>query len=82
MPDAPKIVFPGRPSLVEDSTLTIYGMEVYDADVSRPGNERILFNIWLEVTSGRLSLNGSMVRISEYVVTCCIESPHVFQYFA
>ncbi|CAM9173657.1 unnamed protein product [Ascophyllum nodosum] len=60
VPDAPKIVFPGRPSLVEDSTLTIYGMEVYDADVSRPGNERILFNIWLEVTSGRLSLNGSM----------------------
>lgn len=62
VPDAAEIVLPASPVLVEDDMLLINGLGVYDADVARPGDERLLFNVWLEVISGQLSLNGTTVR--------------------
>lgn len=62
VPDVPEIVLPASPAVEEDSVLVMYGLGVYDADVSKPGDEGLLFSIWLEVVSGRLSLNESAVR--------------------
>lgn len=62
VPDAPAIVLPASPVLEEDAVLVIEGLGLYDADVSRPGDEGLLFNVWLEAVSGRLSLNSSSVR--------------------
>lgn len=62
VPDATEIVLPASPAVEEDGVLTIQGLGMYDADVSRPGDEDLLFDVWLETVSGRLSLNESMVR--------------------
>lgn len=63
VPDAPEIVLPASPVIEEDAMLMIHGMGMYDADVSNPGDEGLLFDVWLEAVSGRLSLNESMVRL-------------------
>lgn len=63
VPDAPAIVLPASPVLEEDTVLVIEGLGLYDADVSRPGDEGLLFNVWLEAVSGRLSLNSSSVSL-------------------
>lgn len=61
IPDSPEIVLPTIPVVEEDGELIVSGLGVYDADVSRPGDEDLLFDVWLEAISGRLSLNGSTV---------------------
>lgn len=65
VPDTPEIVLPTNPAVGEDGTLIVSGLGVYDADVSRPGDEELVFDIWLEAVSGRLWLNGSTVRLLE-----------------
>lgn len=59
--DAPEITFPASPIINEDHIISIRGLGMYDADVSRPGDEGLFFTIWLEAVVGRLSLNGSTV---------------------
>ncbi|CAM9823651.1 unnamed protein product, partial [Hapterophycus canaliculatus] len=59
VPDVPEIVIPTSPAIEEDGKLLLSGLGFYDADVSRPGDEGILFDVWLEAISGRLSLNAS-----------------------
>lgn len=61
VPDDPEITLPASPTVKEDNTLYIRGLGMYDADVSRPGDEDLSFTVWLEAVAGRLSLNGSMV---------------------
>lgn len=68
VPDTPEIVLPASPVVEEDKELIISGLGMYDADVSRPGDEDLLFNVWLEAVSGRLSVNGSMVSLAEIVI--------------
>lgn len=65
VPDTPEIVLPTNPVVEEDGTLIVSGLGMYDADVSRPGDEELLFDVWLEAVSGHLSLNGSTVRLPE-----------------
>lgn len=65
VPDAPEIVIPTSPVVEEDGELILSGLGMYDADVSRPGDEGLLFDVWLEAVSGRFSLNGTSVRFSE-----------------
>lgn len=76
VPDAPEIVFPANPAVEEDGVVVIQGLGIYDADVSRPGDEDLLFDVWLEAVSGRLSLNESTVRTSpasdECNTTCVV----------
>lgn len=62
VPDAPTIVVPASPAVREDGDLEIRGLGVYDADVSKLGDESLTFYISLEAICGRLSLNGSSVR--------------------
>lgn len=74
VPDAPEIVLPASPAVEEDGVVAIQGLGIYDADVSRPGDEDLLFDVWLEAVSGRLSLNESTVRTppasDECNITC------------
>lgn len=72
VPDAPEIVLPASPAVEEDGVLAIQGLGMYDADVSRPGDKDLLFDVWLETVSGRLSLNESMVRTSRASDECNI----------
>lgn len=65
VPDTPEIVLPTHPVVQEDGELVVSGLGVYDADVSRPGDEDLLFDVWLEAVSGRFSLNRSTVRMSK-----------------
>lgn len=65
VPDTPEIVLPTNPAVEEDGELVVSGLGVYDADVSRPGDEDLLFDVWLEAVAGRLSLNGSTVSLAE-----------------
>lgn len=65
VPDIPEIVLPTNPVVEEDGVLVVSGLGMYDADVSRPGDEELLFDVWLEVVSGRLSVNRSTVRLPE-----------------
>lgn len=65
VPDTPEIVLPANPVVQEDGELFMSGLGMYDADVSRPGDEDLLFDVWLEAVSGRFSLNRSTVRMSE-----------------
>lgn len=65
VPDTPEIVLPTNPVVAEDGTLILSGLGMYDADVSRPGDEELLFDIWLEAVSGHLSLNGFTVSLPE-----------------
>lgn len=62
VPDSPEIVIPTSPAVEEDGKLLLRGLGMYDADVSGPIDEDLLFDVWLEAVSGRVSLNGSMVR--------------------
>lgn len=62
VPDYPEITLPASPTVKEDNTISIRGLGMYDADVSRPGDEDLSFTVWLEAVAGRLSLNGSTVR--------------------
>lgn len=62
VPDVPEVVLPARSSVNEDGIVVVHGMGAYDADVSRLGKNELLFEFSLEATSGRLSLNGSVVR--------------------
>lgn len=62
VPDVPEIVIPTSPAVEEDGKLLLSGLGMYDADVSNPGDEGLLFDVWLEAVSGRLSLNSSAVR--------------------
>ena len=77
VPDVPEIVLPASPTVEEDGVLSIQGLGMYDGDVSRPGNEDLLFDVWLETVSGRLSLNGSTVcsasdKCNIRSARCCI----------
>lgn len=62
MPDVPEVVLPARSSVEEDGVVLVHGMGAYDADVSRLDKNELLFEFSVEATSGRLSLNTSMVR--------------------
>lgn len=72
VPDTPEIVLPTNPVVEEDGMLIVSGLGMYDADVSRPGDEDLLFDIWLEAVSGHLSLNRSTVRLPD-IQTCADE---------
>lgn len=69
VPDTPEIVLPTNPVVEEDGELVVSGLGMYDADVSRPGDEDLLFDVWLEAVSGRLSLNGSTVSLAEVQIS-------------
>lgn len=70
VPDSPEVTLPANPTVMEDNLLSLRGLGMYDADVSRPGDEGISFTVWLEAVAGRISLNNSAVSFffsfSEY----------------
>lgn len=66
VPDIPEIVIATSPAVEEDGKLLLSGFGMYDADVSGPGDEGLLFDVWLEAVSGRLSLNDSTVRLLDF----------------
>ncbi|CAM9734048.1 unnamed protein product [Scytosiphon promiscuus] len=59
VPDVPEIALPTSPAVKEDGRILLSGLGMYDADVSGPGAEGLLFDVWLEAVAGCLSLNGS-----------------------
>lgn len=81
VPDAPDIVLPARPTLEEDGMLAIHGVGMYDGDVSGTDDENLLFDVWLETASGRLTLNESRVRLCIPAYPCrrCYHACRVHQ---
>lgn len=61
VPDDPEITLPSSPTLEEDGEVSLQGLGMYDADLSRPDGEVLSFTVWLEVVVGWLSLNHSTV---------------------
>lgn len=77
VPDTPEIVLPTNPVVEEDGELMVSGFGMYDADISRPGDEDLLFGVWLEAVSGRLSLNGSTVSLTEIEICADEFATHI-----
>lgn len=78
VPDAPEIVFPTNSVVEEDGMLVVSGLGMYDADVSRPGDEDLLFDIWLDAVSGHLSLSISTVSLPES--QACADETAIYWY--
>lgn len=56
--DDPEITLPASPIIVEDGTLSIHGLSIYDADISRPDDKAFSFTMWLEASAGKISLDS------------------------
>lgn len=79
VPDVPEIVLPNNPVVMEKGNLVVSGLGMYDADVSRPGDEDLLFDVWLEAISGHLSLNRSTVRLPK--IQICADEVAMLQVY-
>lgn len=61
VPDDPEITRPASFTLAEDGVLYIHGVGVHDADVLRESDGDLFFTMWLEATSGTITLDSTSV---------------------